>query len=116
MPVEAHIIEPLGAYDIVDLKVGKQLLRARTASGFVARAGRQGLGATRPAQTHFFDAATGNSLADEGLVMAHIGLDERHQEVRRAIRRWTTSTSTSPTASSSCCSARPAPARRRRCA
>ena len=26
IPVEAHIIEPLGPYDIVDLKFGKQLL------------------------------------------------------------------------------------------
>ena len=28
LPVEAHIIEPLGAYDIVDLKVGSTMLRA----------------------------------------------------------------------------------------
>src|SRR4029077_20018682 len=39
IPVEAHIIEPLGPYDIVDLKFGKQLLRSRTASGYVERAG-----------------------------------------------------------------------------
>ncbi len=39
VPVEAHIIEPLGAYDIVDLRVGSQFIRARTASGYVGRAG-----------------------------------------------------------------------------
>src|SRR5262249_41460652 len=39
LPVEAHIIEPLGAYDIVDLQVGKQMLRARTRSGYVKQAG-----------------------------------------------------------------------------
>ena len=48
VPVEAHIIEPLGAYDIVDLKVGAEMLRARTTSGFVGQARRHGLG---PAST-----------------------------------------------------------------
>ena len=40
---------------------------------------------------------------------------EHHQDVRQPHRAARTSTSRSPTASSSCCSARPAPARRRRC-
>ena len=62
LPVEAHIIEPLGAYDIVDLKVGSQMLRARTRSGFVARAGDQVYARIDPSQAHFFDAASGNSL------------------------------------------------------
>ena len=48
VPVEAHIIEPLGAYDIVDLKVGTGFLRARTGSGFVARAGDTVWGSARP--------------------------------------------------------------------
>ena len=48
LPVEAQIIEPLGSHDIVDLKVGEQLLRARTASGFVRGPGDAGLGAHRP--------------------------------------------------------------------
>jgi multiple sugar transport system ATP-binding protein len=62
VPVEAHIIEPLGAYDIVDLKVGKQFLRARTASGFVPRVGEPVWAKLDEAQTHFFDAGTGRSL------------------------------------------------------
>jgi multiple sugar transport system ATP-binding protein len=60
--VDAHLIEPLGAYDIVDLKIGPQLIRARTPSGFVARAGDRVWARLDPAQTHFFDTETGNSL------------------------------------------------------
>jgi len=62
VPVEAHYIEPLGAYDIVDLKVGDQPLRARTASGFVAKAGSAVWAKLDPAQTHFFNTASGESL------------------------------------------------------
>jgi multiple sugar transport system ATP-binding protein len=62
VPVEAHIIEPLGAYDIVDLKAGSQLLRARTASGYVGKAGDTVWARLDPAQTHFFNTTTGQSL------------------------------------------------------
>ena len=62
LPVEAHIIEPLGSYDIVDLKVGSQMLRARTTSGFVAKAGDRVFARIDPAQAHFFDTASGQSL------------------------------------------------------
>jgi multiple sugar transport system ATP-binding protein len=62
IPVEAHIIEPLGAYDIVDLKLGNSFLRARTASGFVGRVGDTVWARIDPAQAHFFDVASGASL------------------------------------------------------
>jgi multiple sugar transport system ATP-binding protein len=62
IPVEAHIIEPLGPYDIVDLKVGSTILRARTASGFVERAGDMVWVRLDEKQTHFFTARTGESL------------------------------------------------------
>jgi multiple sugar transport system ATP-binding protein len=62
LPVEAHIIEPLGSYDIVDLKVGSQMLRARTRSGYVANAGDRVYARLDPAQAHFFDTESGNSL------------------------------------------------------
>ncbi len=62
VPVEAHIIEPLGSYDIVDLKLGTQMLRARTRSGFVAKAGDRVYARIDPAQAHFFDTASGQSL------------------------------------------------------
>ncbi len=62
LPVEAHIIEPLGAYDIVDLQVGSQMLRARTKSGYVRAAGDRVFARVDPSQAHFFDTASGNSL------------------------------------------------------
>ncbi|THF55120.1 ABC transporter ATP-binding protein [Ollibium composti] len=62
LPVEAQIIEPLGSFDIVDLKVGGEVLRARTKSGFVARAGEKVFARVDPAQAHFFDTASGKSL------------------------------------------------------
>ena len=62
VPVEAHIIEPLGAYDIVDLEIGKQMLRARTRAGFVPKPGVQVHARIDPSQAHFFDTASGESL------------------------------------------------------
>ena len=62
VPAEAHIIEPLGAYDIVDLQLGSELLRARTTSGFVNRPGDTVWASLDPAQTHFFHTRTGDSL------------------------------------------------------
>jgi multiple sugar transport system ATP-binding protein len=62
LPVEAHIIEPLGAYDIVDLQVGSRMLRARTRSGFVKHAGDRVWVRIDPAQAHFFDTESGSSL------------------------------------------------------
>jgi multiple sugar transport system ATP-binding protein len=62
IPVEAHIIEPLGPYDIVDLKLGKALLRCRTASGYVEQAGDTVWVRLDEKQTHFFDYRTGESL------------------------------------------------------
>jgi multiple sugar transport system ATP-binding protein len=62
LPAEAHIIEPLGSYDIVDLKFGSQMLRARTRSGFVAKAGDRVFARIDPTQAHFFDTESGQSL------------------------------------------------------
>jgi multiple sugar transport system ATP-binding protein len=62
VPVETHLIEPLGAYDIVDLKVGPELLRARTRSGLVAKTGAGLWARLDPAQTHFFDTKSGASF------------------------------------------------------
>jgi multiple sugar transport system ATP-binding protein len=62
IPVEAHIIEPLGPYDIVDLKLGRSMLRARTASGFVDKAGDVVWARLDEKQTHFFNTRTGEAL------------------------------------------------------
>jgi multiple sugar transport system ATP-binding protein len=62
VPMEAHIIEPLGSHDIVDLKVGDAMIRARTTSGFVPQAGTIVYARVDPTQSHFFDTASGMSL------------------------------------------------------
>jgi len=62
VPVEAQIIEPLGAFDIVDVKVGEQRLRARTKAGYVRQPGERVFVRIDPGQAHFFDAASGNAL------------------------------------------------------
>ncbi len=62
VPMEANIIEPLGSHDIVDLKVGEAMLRARTPAGFVPRVGEQVHARIDPAQAHFFDSTSGRSL------------------------------------------------------
>ena len=62
LPVETQIVEPLGSFDIVDLKVGSEMLRARTKSGFISGAGEKVYARIDPSQAHFFDAASGKSL------------------------------------------------------
>jgi multiple sugar transport system ATP-binding protein len=62
IPVEAHIIEPLGSHDIIDLKIGSKLIRARTPSGFVDEAGTQVWAKLDPTQTHFFDTSSGRAF------------------------------------------------------
>jgi multiple sugar transport system ATP-binding protein len=62
LPAEAHIIQPFGGFDIVDLKFGDRTLRARTTSGFVERAGTGVFARIDPSQAHFFDSKSGASL------------------------------------------------------
>jgi multiple sugar transport system ATP-binding protein len=62
VPVEAHIIEPLGSFDIVDFKVGSKMLRARTKAGYVSGPGEKVHARIDPEQAHFFDTASGKSL------------------------------------------------------
>jgi multiple sugar transport system ATP-binding protein len=61
-PAEAHIIERLGPYDIVDLKFGTQLFRSRTANCYVKKAGDAVWARLDEKQTHFFNRRTGESL------------------------------------------------------
>jgi multiple sugar transport system ATP-binding protein len=61
-PVEAHIIQPYGGFDIIDLKVGNRTMRARTTSGYVGRAGDRVWARIDPSQAHFFDTRSGASL------------------------------------------------------
>jgi len=62
LQVEAHIVEPLGAYDIVDILVGGEMLRARTPSGYVDKPGTMVWAGFDSSQTHFFNAQSGDSL------------------------------------------------------
>ncbi len=62
VPSHVHLIEPLGAYDIVDLKFGVSILRARTKSGFASKAGEKVWARLDPAQTHLFNTKSGDSL------------------------------------------------------
>lgn len=62
VPSQVHLIEPLGAYDIVDLKFGNTLLRARTKSGFAGKTGEKVWARLDPSQTHFFNSKSGDSL------------------------------------------------------
>ena len=64
VPVEAHLIEPLGPYDIVDLKFGQDIVRARTPSRHVARPGTRVWARLDHEQAHFFDAASGAALRE----------------------------------------------------
>jgi multiple sugar transport system ATP-binding protein len=62
MALEAHLIEPLGSHDIVDMRVGDGILRARTRSGLVAGPGTPVWLSADPARAHFFDKVSGQSL------------------------------------------------------
>jgi multiple sugar transport system ATP-binding protein len=61
-PMQAHFIEPLGAYDIVDLKLGERFLHARNAIGFVRAPGVRVWAGLVPEQVQFFVTATGVAL------------------------------------------------------
>jgi multiple sugar transport system ATP-binding protein len=61
-PAEAHIVQPFGGFDIVDLKIGGRTLRARTAAGYVRKAGDKVWAKIDPAHAHFFDNKSGASL------------------------------------------------------
>ena len=58
----AHIIEPLGLHDIIDLRIGPAMVRARTRSGFVPVVGQPVWVRADPACAHFFDTDSGTSL------------------------------------------------------
>ena len=59
---EAHLIQPFGGFDIVDLRFGEKTLRARTTSGYVGKAGERVWARIEPSQAHFFDTKSGASL------------------------------------------------------
>jgi multiple sugar transport system ATP-binding protein len=65
VPAEVHLIEPQGAFDIVDIRIGEALLRARTASRFVSRLHESVWVKLDEDRTHFFDNKSGLALHAE---------------------------------------------------
>jgi ATP-dependent Clp protease ATP-binding subunit ClpB len=60
--VEFHTLTREEIGHIVDLQVGKHMLRARTRSGHVKSAGDKVYARVDPSHAHFFDNGSGNSL------------------------------------------------------
>jgi multiple sugar transport system ATP-binding protein len=62
VPAEVRLIEPQGAYDILDIGVGETVVRARTESQFVTRLHEPVWVQLDPERTHFFDKKSGQAL------------------------------------------------------
>ena len=59
---EVHVIEPLGPFDIVDIKVDDQIIRAKAASRFLEKPGESVWIQLDEQRTHFFNKDTGELL------------------------------------------------------
>ena len=59
---KVHVIEPLGPYDIVDIKVDGQIIRAKAESRFIEKPGENVWVQFDEQRIHFFDKDTGESL------------------------------------------------------
>ena len=63
VPAEVHLIQPQGPFDILDIRLGKAVVRARTESRFVDRPGDELVWVKLDeAHTHFFDKKSGLTL------------------------------------------------------
>ncbi|HEY0791408.1 MAG TPA: ABC transporter ATP-binding protein, partial [Chthoniobacterales bacterium] len=62
VPAQLRLVEPQGAYDILDLAIGETVLRARTPSRFVTGLHEPVWVRLDPERTHFFDKKTGLAL------------------------------------------------------
>jgi multiple sugar transport system ATP-binding protein len=65
LPVDVHLIEPQGAYDILDLRVGDAIVRARTESRLVTQPRESVWVKLDEMRTHFFDKKSGLALRAE---------------------------------------------------
>jgi multiple sugar transport system ATP-binding protein len=59
---EVHVIEPLGPFDIIDIKADDQIIRAKAPSRFVEKPGESVWIQFDEQRIHFFDKDTGESL------------------------------------------------------
>jgi multiple sugar transport system ATP-binding protein len=62
---EVRLIEPQGAYDILDIEIGQALLRARTRSRLVTKLRERVWVKIDEARTHFFDKQSGNAFHEK---------------------------------------------------
>jgi multiple sugar transport system ATP-binding protein len=62
MKAEIRVIEPLGPYDIADIKVGDQIIRAKSETHFIEKPGQPVWVQLDEQRTHFFDKTSGISL------------------------------------------------------
>jgi multiple sugar transport system ATP-binding protein len=60
---EIYVIEPLGASKIIDLKVGNDIIKARTSADFSARIGDKVWVGLNERKVHFFDKGNGNAIS-----------------------------------------------------
>jgi multiple sugar transport system ATP-binding protein len=65
VPAAVHLIEPQGAYDILDLRIGDAVLRARTESGLATRLQEPVWVKLDEARTHLFNRKSGLALRAE---------------------------------------------------
>jgi len=62
VPAEIYVIEPLGPSKIVDLKVGNDIIKARTGADFEVRIGDRVWIELIEKKVHFFDKQSGNAI------------------------------------------------------
>jgi len=62
IPAEIYVVEPVGESTIVDLKIGKYLVKARAPAGFKAEIGEKVAVNIQTGQTHIFDRKTNQLL------------------------------------------------------
>lgn len=61
-PVEVYVVEPLGAENIIDVRLAGQMFKVRTPPTFTARVGETLLMRIDQSRSHLFDKATTESL------------------------------------------------------
>ena len=57
------MVEPLGSSKIIDLKVGNDILKARTSADFEAKVGDKVWVALNERKVHFFDKGSGKAIS-----------------------------------------------------
>jgi multiple sugar transport system ATP-binding protein len=62
LKAKVHVIEPLGPFDILDIKVDNQFIRAKANTRYIEKPGESVWIQLDEQRTHFFDTDTGKSL------------------------------------------------------